>query len=163
MKPVYANFDVNALYAALDLERDRRGASWSQVAREAGVSASTIQRLRTGGAMEADGILQMLRWLGRSIESFVPGADRGEELPQSLRDRSVAVVRFNTRAIFDALESRRVASGITWRQVATEIGGTNATSLTRLRDGGRIELSLVMRVVDWLGVPVASVIHVTTR
>ena len=38
------------------------------------VSSSTVARLRTGHIAEADGVLQMLRWLGRAPESFVQGS-----------------------------------------------------------------------------------------
>jgi hypothetical protein len=65
-----ADFDVAALYAALDARRVERRLSWQQVAREisgvpermpAGkVNSSTLTRLRERGAVEGDGVLQML-------------------------------------------------------------------------------------------------------
>lgn len=64
-------FDTAALYDALDAERIRRSTSWAQVAREMGVSASTVTRTRRGGRMEVDGILAMVGWLGVSVETFV--------------------------------------------------------------------------------------------
>ncbi len=63
-------FDARALYEALDEQRRSRGMSWQEVAREIGVSASTLTRTRRGGRMEADGMLAMVRWLGRTAESF---------------------------------------------------------------------------------------------
>jgi transcriptional regulator with XRE-family HTH domain len=63
-------FDARALYEALDEQRRSRGMSWQEVAREIGVSASTLIRTRRGGRMEADGMLAMVRWLGRTAESF---------------------------------------------------------------------------------------------
>jgi len=44
--------------------------TWRQVAEEVGVSASTPAHTRHGGRMEADGMLAMVRWLGRTAESF---------------------------------------------------------------------------------------------
>lgn len=64
-------FDACALYAALDAQRQSRGMSWRQVALEIGVSASTLTRTKQGGRMEVDGMLAMVRWLGRPAESFV--------------------------------------------------------------------------------------------
>lgn len=64
-------FDAAALYDALDAERSRRGTTWAQVAREMGVSASTVTRTRLGGRMEVDGMLAMVGWLGVSVETFV--------------------------------------------------------------------------------------------
>ena len=64
-------FDAKALYAALDAERRRRGTTWSSIAREIGVSASTITRTRHGGRMEVDGMLAMVGWLDLPVEHFV--------------------------------------------------------------------------------------------
>ena len=64
-------FDTAALYDALDAERMRRAMSWAQVAREMGVSASTVTRTRLGGRMEVDGMLAMVGWLGVAVETFV--------------------------------------------------------------------------------------------
>jgi DNA-binding phage protein len=66
-------FDAQALYAALDAQRCERGMSWRQVALEAGVSASTLTRTKQGGRLEVDGMLAMVRWLGRTVESFTRG------------------------------------------------------------------------------------------
>ncbi|HEX5235129.1 MAG TPA: helix-turn-helix transcriptional regulator [Silvibacterium sp.] len=71
-------FDPRALYAALDEQRRTRGMSWTQVAAEIGVSASTLTRTRLGGRMEVDGMLAMVRWLGRSVESFTVPLRRPE-------------------------------------------------------------------------------------
>jgi hypothetical protein len=67
-------FDARALYAALDEQRRSRSMSWQQVAAEIGVSASTLTRTRHGGRMEVDGTLAMVRWLGRTMESFTYAA-----------------------------------------------------------------------------------------
>ena len=66
-------FNSAALYAALDAQRRSRDITWSQVAAEIGVSVSTITRTRHGGRMEVDGMLAMVRWLGRTVESFTFG------------------------------------------------------------------------------------------
>jgi transcriptional regulator with XRE-family HTH domain len=64
-------FDTGALYAALDRQRVERGLTWAQVAAEIGVSAATIQRTKSGGRMEIDGMLAMVHWLGEPVETFV--------------------------------------------------------------------------------------------
>ncbi len=63
-------FDAQALYAALDAQRQSRGLSWQAAALEIGISPSTLTRTRLGGRMEVDGMLAMVRWLGRTVESF---------------------------------------------------------------------------------------------
>jgi Trp operon repressor len=50
--------------------------SWREVAAEIGVSVSTITRTRTGGRMEVDGMLAMVRWLGVPVETFVRESKR---------------------------------------------------------------------------------------
>lgn len=64
-------FDTAALFDALDAERRSRGLSWRQVAAEIGVSESTLTRTKSGGRLEVDGMLNMVAWLGRPVESFI--------------------------------------------------------------------------------------------
>ena len=64
-------FDSKALYAALNAHRLEREMTWAQVADATGVSATTITRTRTGGRLEVDGMLAMVRWLGVPVERFV--------------------------------------------------------------------------------------------
>jgi transcriptional regulator with XRE-family HTH domain len=63
-------FDAAALHRALDAQRLARGLTWKQVAAETGVSSATLGRMRQGGRLEVDGVLAMVRWLGRTVESF---------------------------------------------------------------------------------------------
>ena len=69
-------FDARALYAALDAQRGARGMTWTQVAAETGVSAATLTRTRSGGRLEVDGMLAMVRWLGVPVETFVRESGR---------------------------------------------------------------------------------------
>ncbi len=68
-------FNTRELYLALDAQRTARGLTWEQVAREVGVSASTLRRTAQGGRLEVDGMLLMVSWLGRTVESFAYEAD----------------------------------------------------------------------------------------
>lgn len=56
--------DVPALHQALDKQRQTRGLSWRQVARECGLAASTLTRLDDGHAPDAHSLVSMLVWLG---------------------------------------------------------------------------------------------------
>ena len=77
------DFDVDALFAALDEQRQARGLSWQAMAREVNgpfatttsrpITASTISGMRGKRAIEGDSVLQQLRWLNRTPESSVPG------------------------------------------------------------------------------------------
>ena len=71
-------FNAVALYQALDAQRCARSMSWAQVANEIGVSVSTLTHTKRGGRMEVDGVLAMVRWLNRTVESFTFGfSDKG--------------------------------------------------------------------------------------
>lgn len=63
-------FDTVALYQALDAQRQQRRLTWADVARETGVAVATLKRTALGGRLEVDGMLAMVHWLERSVESF---------------------------------------------------------------------------------------------
>lgn len=159
------DFSLRDLHDALDAQRQARGISWSQAAKEingepARVSArqmisTTVKGTRTGAVAEGDGISQMLRWLNRTPESFVPGHQGFEEA--SARLPGVApghVLRFDTRKLHVALEAQRMERKLRWAQVAMEVG-VGISTLSHLAKGGRTAFPQVMRIVRWLGRPAA--------
>lgn len=159
------DFDVNALYTALDTKRQLRGLSWQQVAQEVSrqfeqtratpISPSTLRGMREKRVIEGDGVLQVLRWLHRTPESFVPGQAETEEAAALPQIGSHQILRFDAKAIYEALNAHRSERGMRWKQVAEEIG-CNASSLTRLTSGGRVGFPDVMRIFRWLGRPAAA-------
>lgn len=157
-----SDFDIPALYAAIDTLRQSRALSWQQVVREIGVSHSTLVGLRTRRAVEGDGVLQMLLWLHRTPESFVPGCDTAASPPDQSPDAPNCVLRFDTRAIYAALDAQRARKGLTWTEVAQRIGGLKPASLTRLSKGGRTSFPQVMRIVAWLGRPALTFTRIST-
>jgi len=64
-------FDSAALHRAMDERRQALGLSWSEVARQTGVSAATLTRTKLGGRLEIDGVLAMVGWLRQPVERFV--------------------------------------------------------------------------------------------
>jgi hypothetical protein len=160
------DFDLGALYAALDARRHALGISWQQVVREVNalferapvrpITPSTVTGMRNRAVVEGDGVLQMLRWLDRTPESFVPGDQ--EVAAEAARLPDVGphqILRFDTRKLYLALDAQRIERDMTWRQVGEEIGGLNAAGLTRLSKGGRTGFPQVMRMTRWLGHPAA--------
>jgi hypothetical protein len=163
------DFNLAALYEALDTQRQVRGLTWQQALHEINVRSdrwpsgrpiarSTVAGLRTNAVAEGDGVLQMLRWLNRTPESFVPGCEALDDhhLPDVPLDQ---ILRFDTKTLHAALNAQRLARGLTWQQVASEIGGLSATSLTYLKKGGRTAFPFVTRLAEWLGKPVAHFTH----
>ena len=61
--------------------------------------------------------------------------------------------RFDSQALYEALNQQRLAQGLTWREVAAEIG-VSVTTITRIKDGGRMEVDGMLAMVDWLNLPV---------
>jgi hypothetical protein len=166
-------FSLVALYRALDAARDSRGLTWSAAVRENSepftqggsrpLAVSTVTGLRTKATAEGDGVLQMLRWLGRTPESFIPGAsmDAGTPLPGA---HARQVLRFDTRRLHAALDAARAARSLTWAQAAEAIGGRiSASSLTHLSKGGRTGFPDVLLMTRWLDAPVADFVRVTSR
>jgi hypothetical protein len=159
------DFSLRALYEALDAERRRRGLSWSKVAREINgpsgrssghqLSPSTVTGTRTRTVAEGDGILQMLRWLNRTPESFVSGHPEADERGRLPEVPSHHTLRFDTKKLHAALDAQRVERGLTWAQVAQEVG-IGVSSLTHLSHGGRTAFPPVMRIVRWLAQPAAE-------
>lgn len=160
------DFSLQALYAALDAQRQERGYSWSRATREMvqhgkrhPLSLSTVKGMRTKALAEADGVLAMLRWLGRSPESFLPASDVTGERGACLPDiPSGKVLRFDTIRIHAALDVQRLERKMTWVQVAEEIG-LGVSTLTHLAKGGRTAFPGVMRIMQWLGEPSARYMY----
>ena len=169
--PVPGEFDVTALYAALDAQRLARGLSWRQVAdsmwaqsavlnarrHDHPISPSTLTGMRSRGATSCQHALFMLRWLGRVPEDFVPGAPRvmGNALPDAGPDRRL---RWNLARLHGALDAARREKGLTWAAAARELHCT-PSQLTGLRTARfAIGIGPAMRIVGWLGRPTADFI-----
>ena len=73
--------DVKALHAAMDAQRAQAGLSWRQVAKELGVSASTISRMTQGLRPDVTAFAAMTTWLRMPAEAFFATADRGDQEP----------------------------------------------------------------------------------
>ena len=72
------------------------------------------------------------------------------------------MVRFDSKALYAALDAQRVACKLTWRQLATEIG-VSAATIARTKAGGRLEVDGMLAMVRWLGVPVETFVRESPR
>jgi hypothetical protein len=164
------DFDVDALYDALNAQRLQRGLGWSQVMRQINdtyrdvdlrpVAVSTITAMREKKSLNGDGVLQMLIWLDRTPESFVPGHPSPNDAANRLvpPGRTDRILRFRPAAAFWAMDERRARRGLTWSEVAAE-AGVPLTKARRdnLRGGiGLLSFPSVVRIAKWLDVPIAS-------
>jgi hypothetical protein len=167
------DFDIAALHSALDARRNERDLSWNAVAREISrvretydvhpVNASTISGLKNKRwGVEGDGVLQMLLWLDRTPESFVPGHPGATHADAQLQKVTGArILRFDVPAIYARLDAQRTARSLTWTGVAAEIGGLyTAASLRNMSKQQRTGFPHVMRLARWLHCPASALTHV---
>jgi len=150
------DFDIGLLYAALDQKREAQDLTWAGVAKEierhfTKVSVATIKYIRDKQFVEGDGGLQMLLWLGRSPESFVPGLKAGRKY--ELKEPKNAVLRFDVPEAHRLLDAKRLREDLTWGQVAEQIGNVSPSMLKRFKRGGRTSFPAIIRITRWLDVP----------
>lgn len=166
-------FDVAALFDALDAQRLQRGLSWKGVADELWalsadlnerrsdhpIAPATLTGMRERRATSCQHALFMLRWLGRTPESFLGDAEgrvTGAPLPAAEPDRRL---RWNLGVLYEALDAERRSQQLTWRQLAV-ILRCRPNQLTGLRTARfATNMSLAMRIVQWLGRPAADFVY----
>ena len=131
----------------MDDQRRPRALSWAAVTREINhfitdghpVASSTLTGVKANAVAEGDGILQMLLWLRRTPESFVPGFPDADAVRFQLPEPPDGqILRWDARALHAALNAKRLAAGMTWQDIANEVGGFSPRMLTNLAKGGRV-------------------------
>ncbi len=168
--PPVGDFDAIAFYDAMDAERVARGMSWRQVAdalceqssllnerrRDHPISPSTLTNIAKRRDTTCQHALFILRWLGRSPESFVPTSRVNAPLPAAGPDRRL---RWNLGALYEALDARRRTRGLSWTELARIIGCA-PSQLTGIRTARyAIGMRLAMRIVQWLEEPASRFVH----
>jgi hypothetical protein len=160
-------FDLAALHRAVDERRRTEGLSWAGLARAVSapftelpgtraMAVSTIRRWADAPSAEGDGVLQALRWLGRSPESFVAGHPLARADETLLPDPgSGRILRWDASALHRSLDEARRTSDLTWAEVATAIGVTTPT-LTGLARTQRVSVPDAVRLTTWLARPAAA-------
>jgi hypothetical protein len=163
-------FDLRRLHAAIDAERRARRLTWAALRAEintpfAGtgsipINVATIRGMPEKSSVTSGVVLQVLRWLGRTPESFLAGreaAPRAEEI--LLEPGPSRILRFDTRALYSALDEERHSRGLSWDELARELPGFTRSMLTNLANGPLIGFPRVMTLTQWLGRPAASFVR----
>ena len=164
------NFDMKAFHTTLDAERQARRLSWVELTAAVNepfrgtssipISVTTIRDIPKKRTVASAVVLQLLRWLGRTPESFLsrrtsaPTAD--EALPEPGPSR---ILRFDTGAMHTALNVERGRRGMTWKQLADELPGFTPSMLTNLETKPLIGFPHVMTITQWLGRSAASFVR----
>ena len=108
-------------------------------------------------------MLQMLLWLDRNPESFVPGYEERRDVSAPLpKVREDEVLRIDTKKLHAALDAKRAELGMTWAQVGKDVG-LGVANLTYLAKGTRTGFPQVMRLTGWLGRPTAEFTRTCSR
>lgn len=70
---------------ALDSQRKEEGLSWRQLAKQAGVSPSTLTRMQQGKRPDVDTFGALVQWLNIPAEEFLlrPEHEMGEKRPSA--------------------------------------------------------------------------------
>jgi hypothetical protein len=169
-----AGFDLVALHRALDDGRTARGLSWSALADEINapfahtdsipIHVATIRGSARPRSVTSAVVLQILRWLGRSPESFMPATARRFGADEKLPDPGpTKILRFDTRQLHAALDQVRHERGLTWVGVAAELRGITPSMLTNLATGPLIGFPRVMTMTQWLDRPAAAFVRGRAR
>src|SRR6185295_15221678 len=64
-------FDAQGFYEALDATRQARRLNWKNIAKESGVSASTLTRMAQGKRPDVDSLAALVAWSGLEADKYV--------------------------------------------------------------------------------------------
>jgi DNA-binding XRE family transcriptional regulator len=153
--------DIGALQGALDAERIARGMTWAAVAAEVHVSVPSMRYMHTRAYIEADAAVLILQWLRRRCDDFVVWPV-GKTVQRPRRSVMAPIpplyARFDTIALHTALDQARQERGLTWAEVAAELGVSTGV-VERFTKGGRTHASLMVAAASWAGKSVEELLQ----
>ena len=172
-RSVQIDFDGVALFDALDSQRRNRALSWQGVAQELWdqsaalnvqrgdhpISASTLTGIAKRGDTTCQHALFILRWLGRTPESFMAGSTADASRTALPIVGPHQRLRWNLQELYDALDSQRREQSLTWPQLAHELRCTPSQLSGIKRARFAIGMRLAMRIVTWLDRPARDFIY----
>jgi transcriptional regulator with XRE-family HTH domain len=158
---------MRAFAAALDDARQARGLTWQELTAAINqpfehvpsipISLSTIRSMTNKRSVTSAVVLQLLRWMGEPPEKFLTGRGDVSRREEALPDVGpMRILRFDTKALYDALSDARRDRGMTWKQIASELPGFTESMLTNLAKGPAIGFPRVMLLTQWLERPAAA-------
>jgi len=124
---VPGDFDLPALFDAVEEQRTDRGMSWTALTREiAWTSHGTFERMQATGAGSCHIVTPLIQWVGRTPESFTHDADgfEGELLPDPGRGRWRWY--WHMPELAAAVETRRVERELSVAELADLLGTSPA-------------------------------------
>src|SRR5215218_8571607 len=150
--PAVPAFDYRELGEAIESRRQELNLSPSGLIRSINwLSAAPLARLRQGGTNTCQHVNGLLRWLGRSPESFSPGMVDGPEC--RIPDFGPYAVRWNMATLWEAVDAQRIGRGQSWDEVREATRYAEVEGIRLVTYG--IGMHHAMNVVRWLGQPAA--------
>jgi hypothetical protein len=126
------------------------------------ISPSTLTNMANNPRISCQHALFILRWLGRTPESFLRGATGDDErfaLPAAGPDRRL---RWALTLLCASMDEKRRQDGLTWIALAA-ILGCSPNQLTGLRTAKfATGMDLAMRIVQWIDRPAADFVYPAT-
>ncbi len=138
-----------AFFDAIEEQRLKRDLSWTSLGRVTGVSPGTIKRFATGDKIEADGVLALLRWLGRPLEDFSPSNSHLNSGVAPLRATPGTMLRRDTLRLYGELRKKAEQNGVGLLQIAESTGVTLA-QIKGLAKGGRTDIRTFLKLLNYL-------------
>ena len=153
---VPGDFDVIALWEAVDEQRAARDMTWNQVAKTlAWMSKATIDRMRERGTATCNHVLPMIQWVDRTPESFTVDPDGAvhELLPEPDGRWRWWWLHHDLAA---AVDRQRVERELSWDEAAAEmrVPVPAIKGMTKLRYGPTIGVAMIS--ARWIGRSAAS-------
>lgn len=146
-------FDYRAVGEAVESRRQELNLTPSGLIRSINwLSAAPLARLRQGGTNTCQHVNGLLRWLGRSPESFSPGMVDGPEC--RIPDFGPYAVRWNMATLWEAVDAQRIDRGQSWAEVREATRYAEVEGIRLVTYG--IAMHHAMNVVRWLGQPAAT-------
>ena len=151
--PAVPAFDYRAVGEAIESRRQELNLTPSGLIRSINwLSAAPLARLRQGGSNTCQHVNGLLRWLGRSPESFSPGMVDGPEC--RIPDFGPYAVRWNMATLWEAVDAQRIDRGQSWDEVREATRYAEVEGIRLVTYG--IGMHHAMNVVRWLGQPAAT-------
>ncbi len=129
--------------------------TWAAVTTECHVSVTTIKGMTFRSTLEVDGVMIILQWLGRRLDDFiVRSSTPSERTHQGDNQPPIPQLyaRFDTIALHAALNRKRAEHGLSWSQVAGQLG-LSVGSIARFTRGGRTSTGTLIPALEWLQQP----------
>ena len=78
------SFDASAFFSALDAQRAAHRLTWKDVAKQSGISASTLTRMAQGRRPDVDSLAALTAWSGLNADDFIRVNETDKTQPETL-------------------------------------------------------------------------------